>query len=241
MNKFSKFTKTNMAYRRRRLRRPRKGRRKLHVSKSVKQYVKKQIHRNEEDKFLNATQTTATLDNTNPAQTFFLTGTGQGAGETQRVGDQAKLKSLRMKLLLDANGSTVGQFMVRLLLVRQPINDGSDIDTTKILDYTSNSTIMTSPAPDFSFRNEYHVMYDKTFLMSGQPTTATSADGNSGVFPKIRKISINKYFKNGLLLNYVGATTARADQNKNRIFLVAITGTSVDMSLFINPQIVFEG
>lgn len=216
-------------------------RRKKKVPASTKKYVKKQIHKQIEDKWL----TQVSLQGIQPVLTapsfFDMCTFPVGPDAQSRLGNKVKMTSIRVRILAQASNILDGQ-RFRVILVNDTQANGTVAGTFPLIslfaDNPSASHYMNSPFhPDF-VPSRFKIMYDRLVSMSPAMYDSTTP----GAYSNLASVKINK-FKRLPVVQYSGTTGTSTDIVKNRIVLIIISDTAaptIGPTIEVTAVVTFE-
>lgn len=173
---------------RRRFHRRRFHRRKPSIAPAVKRVINRMITEKAEHKYFDTNSSVTVIDT---GAITSLVDIPQGTNSTQRVGQQVSLRSLRLRIDAQANGTPVATWF-RVIVFRGHDENGVAFVPTDILQLVSvGSDIL------FQSKNRFRIFYDRVFVQA--PVS------NPGI---TRRIMV--HFK-GQKVNYSGNTTTKID------------------------------
>lgn len=183
------------------------------VPKSVKNYVKKQIHKMSETKYIDQLYS-ALVDSTGILADMFQP--TQGTGDSQRIGDKVTIRGSRISIKLTCGDATN---FVRIILFQWYPSTNLSVPTvgTILFDTTTADRAITTPYVH-DYENQFHVFYDKVFTMSSV--------GDSYVISRVFKPNY-KYVKK--TCEFVGAGINAS----NKLYMLAIS----DSGAVVHPSV----
>lgn len=178
-----------------------------------------------------------TYQNRNTAGTFTysgdiatpLTGIAQGYSDGTRVGDQLRLRNMRLKMLITLPFGTNAPTLNRVIVFQLKNNPDSVITVGStinlLLDSTGVGTLTAPLSPyDANNRNAYRILYDKVFPLQVPAGAGTSASCSAA----LKYLDLNiKFPKGGQVVEYSPATGAIT---KNETYIMVISNTSSSQS-----------
>lgn len=223
---------------RRKIARRRVAAKRTRVSKTIKRYVKKQIHASIENKFLitvAANQTVSTANATAPYSVNLMPAIGQGTGRTQRIANKCSLRKavIRGQISLKGYNATTnptcsGQ-LVKMWLVSVIQQNPSALPasaTTSFFDYSVGGTGFGGNSLDMQLpvsQEDYRVLATKTFklgITSSTSFTSGAVWNDNSQFSAPFYFSYGKHFKSKLL--YPDTATVSYPTNKNAFLVVQV-------------------
>lgn len=144
----------------------------MKVPKTVRRYVKREIHKNIETKwYYKATVVTSITDVANIVD---VTTVPRGVTATDRIGQEVVLRALRLRLTMTVGDNTN---FVRIIFFQWYQSTGIGLSPS-VLDILEQTTITGGPVPDYmapiqqTTRQVFHVLYDRVFTLSIEGDTA---------------------------------------------------------------------
>lgn len=187
---------------------------------ATEQYVKKQIHKDDETKYFDATTSAGIglYDTVSTAGTLYeLSIPTQGAGDSNRIGDKLELRGLRLRLAFQP-GDSVN--LLRMIIFQYRGN--STLHTPAINEVIQSIYVgVDSPLAPFThdYKNQFGILYDKTYALSSAATPL---------------IVINKKIKLKYAKKQV-AFTAASTNGSNKLYMILVS----DSSAIPHPQVNF--
>lgn len=190
------------------------------VAKSVKKYVNKKIHQDDETKFFDRTTVAGVgLYDTfsSSGNQYELSNPAQGTTDSTRVGDKLRLRGLRLRFTLVPGDTTQ---TCRIIVYQYKGN--SSLHTPAISEVLQSAYIgVDSPLAPFThdYRNQFIILMDKTITL----------DSVSHPVKSYKKKVPLKYAKKQI------AFTAGSTDGSNKVYMIAIS----DSTAAPHPQINF--
>ena len=170
--------------------------RKRRKSNNIKKLIKSMINNNTETK--TAVHNYTTIDVSNVGVNHDITAIAQGLSQEDRVGNQIKMSSFRLKGCLYSNGNFD---MVRIVIYK-PKN---------VNELLATSTTITDPID----LDKYNILSDRLVPLSN--------DG-SPVKPYNKVLLFNRGIRNGLRITY--STSLAASIQKNQLIVYMVSGST---------------
>lgn len=211
---------------------------KARVSKTIKRYVKRQLHSTLENKFIISVatdQTVSTANATAPYSVNLMPAMAQGTGRQNRIGTKVSLRKavIRGNISLKPYNATTnpkcaGQ-IVKMWLVSCIQQNPSTLPasaTTSFFDYTAGSTGFGGNSLDLSLpvsQEDYKVLASKTFKLGITASTSLTSgalwNDNSSANAQFY-FDYSKHFKSKL--QYQDSATSSYPNNRNCFLVVQV-------------------
>lgn len=233
-----------MFFRRRNYRRrgyKKRGAKRSRVSKSVRKYVKRVIHRNIENKqrivFGDNQQW---LNNAGNSWSIPLIPTlQQGTGDYQITANECKCVKGTLKISTFVGTSSVFPACVRLLVVKtlnQNSQSGSLPATNNILKTDNGVSSLTLSVRDQSMpinNDAYRVLMDKKFIIGAAAVGTGSGVADNSPYCKHTTINYGKWLKKSLKFQDPTATSLCTNDN---LYLLMIASAANGSATSLNPM-----
>lgn len=175
-----------------------KGYRKARISKSVKRYVKKAIHRNIENKEViqYAANTVLNTASYSTQSLGLLPALGQGIGASGRIANQIKIVSGKLDIIFNLlpYNATTNPLSTPVLVKCWLIKDLTRVEATQYLNNTDIQKVFRGNGVSLPFQNNcldmtlpinddlFRVLAHRTFKLGAASATATGQVGTGGYF-----------------------------------------------------------